>query len=130
MSQQGELSVPGAVAVLLAFQLAGESVAIVIAQALPGVAFPGPVIGMAFFLAFLFVRRGPSASADAVSAGILRHLSLLFVPAAVGIVRHGAVLAESGVALALALVLSTVATLLAAVGAFLLVKRWSNDDGA
>lgn len=129
MSQPGELSVPAAVGVLLAFQLAGESVAVVIAQAIPGVAFPGPVIGMAFFLAFLFIRRGPSASVDAVSGGILRHLSLLFVPAAVGIIRHGAVLAESGVALALALVLSTLATLLAAVGAFLLVKRLSNGHG-
>lgn len=129
-SPDGEISVPAALAALLGFQLAGEAIALTLAQAMPGVAFPGPVIGMALFLAFLFRRGGPGASLDATAGGILRHLSLLFVPAAVGIVRHGETIASAGVAIALALVVSTALTLLVTVGVFLLVKRRGNADGA
>lgn len=125
-----ELSVPAAFAALLGFQLAGETLAALLRQATAGVAFPGPVIGMALFLAFLFWRHGPGESLDATAGGILRHLSLLFVPAAVGIVRHGETIASAGIAILVALVLSTVLTLMVTVGVFLLVKRWSSGGGA
>lgn len=130
MNDKAELSVPAAFAALLAFQLAGETAAAAVAQSFPGVAVPGPVLGMALFLAFLFWRGGPGDSLDATAVGILKHLSLLFVPAAVGIVRHGETIASAGVAIGLALVVSTVLTLVVTVGVFLLVKRWQGRDDA
>jgi holin-like protein len=51
-------------------------------------------------------------------------LPLLFVPAGVGVVQYLGLLRERGLALAAALVVSTVLTLVATVGIFLLVKRF------
>ena len=45
------------------------------------------------------------------------------MPAGVGVVGHLGLLGSYGIALGLALVVSTVATLLSTVGVFLLVKR-------
>lgn len=118
------LPLPTALAALLGFQLAGETIALALSGILPGLAFPGPVIGMALFLALMAVRGGPGAGLDATASGLLSHLSLLFVPAAVGIVRHGDMIARAGLALGAALIVSTVVTLLVTVGVFLAVKRW------
>ena len=92
----------GALAVLLVFQLVGETVV-----QLSGIPVPGPVIGM--ILLFLVLRwRGVLPDALRVTAEtLLSHLSLLFVPAGVGIIQHGARLAEEWLALSVALVLST-----------------------
>ena len=54
---------------------------------------------------------------------MLGMLSLLFVPAGVGVVQYFGLLSQYGVALAAALIVSTVGTLLATVGVFLAVKR-------
>ena len=56
-------------------------------------------------------------------------MPLLFVPAGVGVVQYMGLLREQGLALAVALVVSTVATLLATVGVFLLVKRLTRAKG-
>jgi holin-like protein len=53
----------------------------------------------------------------------------LFVPAGVGVVQYMGLLREHGLALAAALVVSTVATLIATVGVFLLVKRLTGAKG-
>ena len=45
------------------------------------------------------------------------------MPAGVGVVQYVGLLREDGVALAASLAVSTIATLLATVGVFLLVKR-------
>jgi holin-like protein len=71
------------IAVLLLFQLVGEALAV--AFALP---LPGPVIGMALlFLALLLWGELPDAL-DRVTRGLLENLSLLFVPAGVGVMTH------------------------------------------
>jgi holin-like protein len=57
--------------------------------------------------------------------GLLAVLPLLFVPAGVGVLQYLGLLREQGLALAAALVISTVVTLVATVGVFLLVKRFS-----
>ena len=54
---------------------------------------------------------------------LLRNLSLLFVPAAVGVIQHGAVLKAHGTAIVLALVLSTIATLAVTALVFAAVSR-------
>jgi holin-like protein len=92
-------------ATLLGFQLAGE----VLAQALR-LPVPGPVVGMALLLAALQLRP-PGEGLRAFSSGLLSHLSLLFVPAGVGIVLHAPRLAAEWPALVASLVLSAAATL-------------------
>jgi holin-like protein len=96
--------------ILLFCQLLGE--ALVHALALP---LPGPVAGMMLlFLALLWRGRKapgepqvPEALAD-TSDALLRNLSLLFIPAAVGIIQHTGILRESGLAIAVSIFLSTV----------------------
>jgi holin-like protein len=88
-----------ALLILLFCQLLGE--ALVHALALP---LPGPVAGMMLlFLALLWRGRKtpgeahvPEPLADTTDA-LLRNLSLLFIPAAVGIVQHTGILRESAV---------------------------------
>ena len=58
-----------------------------------------------------------------VSMGLLGSLSLLFVPAGVGVVQYAGLFGQYGATLVLALLVSTLATLLTTVGVFLLVKR-------
>ncbi len=60
---------------------------------------------------------------ETAGKGLLAHLSLLFVPAGVGVIQRLDVFATYGVALAASLVLSTIAALLASVLAFVLAAR-------
>ena len=69
---------------LLLFQLAGE--VLVRSLQLP---VPGPVVGMLLLLLVLIWRGGPGENLRSAGQGLLAHLSLLFVPAGVGIMVHG-----------------------------------------
>lgn len=111
-----------ALVVLLGCQLAGEILA-----RLTGVPVPGPVLGAALLTAWLLWRKIP-AFLPPVAHGILRNLSLLFVPAAVGVVQYGPVLAEHGIALGLTLVISTVLALAVTALVFRFVLRWSDGE--
>jgi holin-like protein len=117
--------------VILLCQLVGE---VVVRGA--GLPVPGPVLGM-LLLAILFLRdrlRAVAAEADgaleATGKGLLAHLSLLFVPAGVGVIQRLDVFASYGVALSVSLVLSTIAALLATVATFVLAARWFGVGGA
>src|SRR6266704_1862195 len=112
---------------ILLCQLAGE----VIVRGL-GLPMPGPVVGLLFLLLLLLARdrfvalaRGPlrQDGVENASRGLLAHLSLLFVPAGVGVVQKLDLLAEHGIAIFLILALSVVVTLLATVLTFRLVSR-------
>jgi holin-like protein len=112
---------------LLLFQLVGE----VAARGL-GLPAPGPVVGLALLVGALALYRAwrpfddetlAQSDLGRAAAGLLSSLSLMFVPAGVGMVQYLGLLKEQGVAIAAALLVSTLATLLATVGAFLLVKR-------
>ena len=61
-------------------------------------------------LAMKAARAARIEEGVATAETLLSHLSLLFVPAGVGIIQHGARLAEEWLALTLALVLSTLIT--------------------
>jgi holin-like protein len=95
-----------ALTILLIFQIAGE--AVVFAS---GLAFPGPVLGMVALLAYLLVRPAMLEAIKPTALDMLRHLSLLFVPAGVGIMLHGERLKAEGWKLALAVLVSTLLTL-------------------
>lgn len=123
-----------AIAVLLVCQLIGEGAA----RGL-GLPIPGPVLGLVLLFAalFLFDRLGePEVEGrfapnriGRVTDGILGALGLLFVPAGVGVIQSLDVFATQGIALAAALIGSTVLTLLATVGTYLLVLRLMHRRG-
>lgn len=103
---------------LLIFQLIGEVG--VHTLALP---IPGPVVGMFLLFVFLLLRRTLPDSLDSASTGLLSHLSLLFVPAGVGVIVHLDTLSTEWQSIGLALVLSTFLTMAATAGLMLLVIR-------
>lgn len=106
------------IALLFGCQLLGE----IIARGL-AIPVPGPVIGMGLLLLALLLRPAVETHVRAASTAILANLSLLFVPAGVGVVGNLEVLTADGPALMLVLFISTLLALLAGVGAFLLVRR-------
>jgi holin-like protein len=91
---------------LLVYQLIGE----VGVRALD-IPVPGPVVGMLLLFLTLLVRGGIGESVERTATGLLSHLSLLFVPAGVGMMVHFDRLAAEWVSILLALVLSTVLTM-------------------
>lgn len=111
-----------ALAVLLGFQLAGEAIA-----RAAGLTLPGPVIGMALFLAALLASPRLAGFVAPVARGLLAHLSLLFVPAGVGIVGHLGRLGAEGAALAAAILVSTVLAIAAGALAFVAVSRLTGN---
>lgn len=97
-------------AVLLLFQSIGEALA-----QLTDAPVPGPVIGLVLLLAALVVqqRRGKAEWAPLAQAadGLLAHLSIFFVPAAVGVMLYWEPLAREGLAWIVAIVASTAASI-------------------
>jgi holin-like protein len=91
-----------ALTTLLCFQLLGEVV--VLLTALP---VPGPVLGLALLLATLAVRPRWLERLKPTTQGLLQHLSLLFVPAGVGVMQHLQRLGHEALAIGVALVVST-----------------------
>ena len=92
-------------AVLLLCQSAGEALSRLLKLGL-NLPLPGPVLGMlalAGLLCWPPLRRPVGEAAD----GLLAHLSLLFVPVGVGVMVHGALIAQYGPRMLLALLLST-----------------------
>jgi holin-like protein len=96
----------GALTTLLIYQLVGE----VVVQAF-GLPLPGPVLGMALLFLTLAGRGAVPEELRTTAGGLLQHLSLLFVPAGVGVMVHFARLGDDWLAIAVALVVSTAATM-------------------
>ena len=90
------------ITIIFVFQLIGETLARSF-----GLTVPGPVVGMALFLCFLAALPKVAKAVEPTAQGILAHLSLLFVPAGVGIVGHFEQLGADGVAILLSLAVST-----------------------
>lgn len=112
--------------VLLASQLAGE----IVARGL-GAPIPGPVLGIVFLVAglWLWSRLRPvpkGREPDSVGAAadtLLSYLSLVFVPAGAGVARYFDLILANGLALAVALVGSATLTLVLTVCVFRLTTR-------
>jgi putative effector of murein hydrolase LrgA (UPF0299 family) len=107
-----------ALTLFFACQLTGE----VLVRA-AGFAFPGPVLGMGLLFAILLARGQSTPALDRAGDGLLQNLSLLFVPAAVGVVQQAGLIAANWLAIAAALLVSTVLTLVVSAGVFRLVAR-------
>ncbi len=96
----------GGLAVLLLFQLAGEAISS--AFALP---VPGPVIGMLLLFLALLARGQAPKTVDAASEGLLKHLSLFFIPAGSGIIAYLALIRREWLPIAVSLAGSTIITI-------------------
>lgn len=95
-----------ALTLILVCQLAGE-----VTVLFTGIPVPGPVLGMLLLLGWLFLRGGVPESVGRVADTLLAHLSLLFVPAGVGILVHWERMRGQWAAILAALVIGTLVTL-------------------
>ena len=107
-----------ALATLLVFQLIGELISYLL-----NLPVPGPVIGMA--LLFLTMVAVPTVAEKLreTAGGLLQHLSLLFVPAGVGVMLHAQRLAEDWLPISASLTVGTATTLAATALVIKLVGR-------
>jgi putative effector of murein hydrolase LrgA (UPF0299 family) len=109
----------GALTLLLVYQLLGE--VIVHLAALP---VPGPVLGMLLLFLTLLARGARAEDGEGLaraegafgrlretSQALLSHLSLLFVPAGVGVLLHFKRLGDEWLPISVALLASTVVTI-------------------
>ncbi|WP_293449051.1 CidA/LrgA family protein [Planktotalea sp.] len=106
------------IAILLSAQLIGE----VTVRSL-GLPIPGPVLGMGLLLILLIARPKIATDMAPTTSGLLSHLSLLFVPAGVGIITHLDRIATSGFGLTAALIFSTWAALIVGAWTFIGLAR-------
>ena len=95
---------------------------------------PGPVLGMGLLFAVLLIRGGRTThkgsrshaipvSLAAAADGLLGNLSLLFVPAAVGVMRYFDLLRANAVTIGVAVALSTIVAMAATALTFQLLSR-------
>ena len=114
------------IAIILGYQVVGELI-----SRLSGLPVPGPVIGM-FLMLLSFLVKDNLINRVRPSAGVLlANLSLLFVPAGVGIMRHGQRFLNEGVAIMIALVVSTVIAMIVTAYVIILMQKWlklSDED--
>jgi holin-like protein len=103
---------------LLLFQCAGEALA-----RLTGMPVPGPVLGMIFLFFALLVRPSFGQLLSTAADGLARHLSLLFVPAGVGVMLHLHRVADEWMPIVVALLVSTVLALAATAWTFQYLAR-------
>jgi len=87
------------------------------------------VAGMALLFLGLVVRGGVPADIAATTEGILGNLSLMFVPAGVGVMLHAALLGRDWAAISVALVGSTLATIAVTAVVMVALARWTERKG-
>lgn len=95
------------VLILLLCQLAGELLMVWL-----GVPIPGPVAGMLILLLGLMIYGKVPDALRVPSEWLIRHLSLLFIPAGVGLMVFAELLAQHWLLVILSILVSTVLTLI------------------
>lgn len=113
------------ITVLLCYQLAGEVLVL-----LSGIPVPGPVVGMVLLLITLLVRGKSAGALDGASTSLLSHLSLLFVPAGVGAMLHFQRIGAEWLPISVALVVSTLLTLLITALVMRALLAWRSTGGS
>ena len=108
---------------LLVCQLCGE----VITRGFD-LAIPGPVLGMSLLLVILLYRGVIPSALESTAEGILAHLSLLFVPAGVGVIAHLTLLGNEWQPIIGSLIGSTVLTVLVTGWVLQRFHRESKDE--
>lgn len=110
------------ITILLIFQLVGELVAV--ALELP---VPGPVLGMMMIFLVLLYRNKVANELRQGTEQLLSHLSLLFIPAGVGVMVHVARLEQEWLAILVALLMSTVLGLLVTAWTMQIMMKWMSS---
>lgn len=93
-------------AVLMIFQCLGEALAYLLKWNIPG-----PVLGMLLLFVALLISPRLMEKIEESSHQVLKHMSLFFIPAGVGIMVSASGIAQHWLALVLAVVISTLLTL-------------------
>lgn len=106
------------ITVLILLQLLGETIA-----SYTRLPVPGPVIGLACLAGYALWRGGIPPSVEQAGEALLKHLSLLFVPAGVGLIAFGDRILAEGTRLVLVLVLSTAITMVVTALVFRALSR-------
>jgi holin-like protein len=88
-----------------------------------GFPVPGPVLGLALLMLLIWTVPTLATRLRPTATVILANLSFLFVPAGVGVIGNPEVFLDDGLALLFILTLSTILSMLAAVGTFIGVRR-------
>ncbi|MBU0655152.1 MAG: CidA/LrgA family protein [Gammaproteobacteria bacterium] len=96
------------ITILLVYQLVGE-----VSSRLLQLPVPGPVVGMVLLFCTLLLRGNLEKTLDTASSALLSHLSLLFVPAGVGVIVHFGKIRGEWLPITAALLLSAIITLAA-----------------
>ena len=107
------------IAIILGYQVVGELI-----SRLSGLPVPGPVIGMVLMLLSFLVK-------DNLINRVRPSAGVLLVPAGVGIMRHGQRFLNEGVAIMIALVVSTVIAMIVTAYVIILMQKWlklSDED--
>ena len=107
-----------AISILLVFQLAGEFLSRFL-----GLPLPGPVIGMALLVLGLLLMKQVPDWLETTSDNLLQHLSLLFVPASVGLVQYLDRIGAEWLPILAALIVSTLLGIAASALTFVVVAR-------
>lgn len=119
----------GSLTLLLLCQLIGE-----VAVRATGLPLPGPVVGMALLFAGLALRGEIPEALAGTAGALLRNLSLLFVPAGVGVMIHLSLVGREWLPIAAALigsaVLTVAVTALVLQGASRLLRKAGGDRDA
>ena len=112
-----------AITYILLFQVVGE----LISHALK-LPVPGPVIGMVLMLFTFLVKNNFIDKIRPTGGVLLSNLSLLFVPAGVGIMRHGHRFMTEGISIILVIVVSTILAMLATAYTILYLQKRLNRE--
>jgi holin-like protein len=108
-SPQQSVPMLGAITTLLVYQLVGE----VLVQFLD-LPVPGPVVGMLLLFLSLWLKGSIPDELHTTANTILQHLSLLFVPAGVGVMVHFSRVSGEAVPIIVAVLGSTALAIAAA----------------
>jgi putative effector of murein hydrolase LrgA (UPF0299 family) len=103
---------------IVLIQFGGEAVA-----RLTGLPIPGPVLGLAFLALAATAWPRLFETVEATADHLLRHLSLLFVPAGVGVLQHLGLLGREWLPLVGVLVFGTLITLVVTALVFVVASR-------
>ncbi len=107
--------------VLLLYQLMGE-----VTVRWLGLPVPGPVLAMIMLFISLVIKGSTPSALQSSANTILSHLSLLFIPAGVGIMVHFERLQNEWLPISIAVLLSTVITLVFSATVMLLMNKMFN----
>ena len=106
---------------ILCCQLAGE-----FTVKATGITAPGPVIGMIFLLIILLLKKSVQNELETTANSLLNNLSLLFVPAGVGLMLHFQLIGKEWLPITISLIISTILTI--AITGLMMV--WLSNDNS